>query len=311
MTTEGLIDRIEAVVHQGVGRGMDAVFSQTKGGLRLAVSALAASPEPKIGLITGFFVPGADPPAAETDGPAGAALLARGFQRAGLSCRLATDTVCAAACRAATDAAGVPDLPIDTAVPGGSVAGLIDVWRRQGIDWVIAIERCGPAADGRSYNMRGSDISGYAAPLHQLFSSGPWRTIAIGDGGNEVGMGSVPRPLIAGHVPAGDTIGCVVPADFLITAGVSHWGAYAILAALALQRPAWRSSVVTALDPDLDQAIVEAMVRLGPAVDGVSLRREATIDALEMAVHREALMQIRALIRAPETGDPTSPGGAT
>jgi D-glutamate cyclase len=308
--TSGLIDGIEAVIHQGVGRGMDAVFRQTGGGLRSAVAALAASPSPKIGLITGFFVPGADPPAAETDGPAGSALLALGFQHAGLSCRLATDTLCAAACRAATDAAGLPDVPIDTVAPGQSVGALIDTWRREGIDWVVAVERCGPAADGRSYNMRGADISAYAAPLHQVFSAGPWRTIAVGDGGNEVGMGSVPRPLIAGHVPAGETIGCVIPADFLITAGVSHWGAYAILAALALQRREWRSSMLVALDPALDQAIVEAMVRLGPAVDGVSLRREATIDALAMDAHRQVMMRIRALVPEPETGNPALPASA-
>ncbi len=42
--------------------------------------------------------------------------------------------------------------------------------------------------------MRGTDISAYAAPLDRLFSAGPWRTIAIGDGGNEIGMGGVPRP---------------------------------------------------------------------------------------------------------------------
>jgi D-glutamate cyclase len=307
---EALTDRIETAIHQNVGRGMDAVFQATAGGLWRATAALAASSRPKIGLITGFFVPGADPPAAETDGPAGAALLALGFRRSGLQCRLATDTICASACRAAMVAAGVPDVLIDTAEPGRSVGGIIDLWRQDGIDWVISIERCGPAADGRSYNMRGSDISAYAAPLDRLFTAGPWRTIAIGDGGNEVGMGRVPRSLIAGHVPSGEAIGCVVPADFLITAGVSHWGAYAVLAALALQRPEWRTAMVAGLEPALDRAVVEAMVRDGPAVDGVSLRREATIDALGMETHQRVLAAVRELIPAPGTAAPASPAGA-
>jgi hypothetical protein len=287
------IDRIEALLHQDVGRGMDTVFRATQGGLWGATSALAASPAPRIGLITGFFVPGGDPPAAETDGPAGAALLALGFVHAGLMCRVATDTLCEAACRAALDCAGASDAPIDAVAPGGSTDDVLDLWRRQGIDWVIAIERCGPGSDGHPRSMRGTDISAYAAPLDRLFSVGPWRTIAVGDGGNEIGMGRVPRHMIARHVPLGDIIGCVVPADFLIAAGVSHWGAYAMLAALAILRSDWTAALLSGLTTEVDQSVVEALIRDGPAVDGVSLRREATIDALEMSVHHEVMMAIR------------------
>jgi hypothetical protein len=190
------------------------------------------------------------------------------------------------ACRAALDAAGVGEVPIDAVAPGGSVDALVDLWRRDGIDWVIAIERCGPAADGCMRNMRGADISAYAAPLDRLFEAGPWQTIAIGDGGNEIGMGRLP---IAQYVPLGEAIGCVVPADFLIAAGVSHWGAYAMLAALAALRPDWSMAMLGALDPAVDRAVIEAMVRDGPAVDGVSLRRKATIDALSMAEHQGML----------------------
>lgn len=306
-----LIGRIEAAIHVDVGRGMNAIFQASKGALWRAGSALAASGQPTIGLITGFFVPAADPAAAETDGPGAAALLALAFQRCGLRTRVATDTMCATACRAAMEAAGVADIAIDAAEPGGAVNPIIDLWRGEGVDWVIAIERCGPAADGRSYNMRGRDISAYASPMEQLFSAGPWRTLAIGDGGNEMGMGSIARTLIAGHVPMGEMIGCVVPADFLVTAGVSHWGAYAILAALSVLRPAWQPGMVAGLQPELDRSVIETMVLRGPAVDGVSLRQEVTIDALEMEFHHQVLARINALIRAPGTGGPASPDGAT
>ena len=292
---QAMIDRIEALIHRDVGRGMDAVFAATRGGLWSGASALAASVAPKVGFITGFFVPGGDPPAAETDGPAGAALMALGFTRAGMACRLATDTVCQDACRVALDAAGAGVVPVDAVAPDQPVDGLIDLWRRDGIDWVIAIERCGPGADGHPRNMRGTDISAHAAPMDRLFSAGPWRTIAIGDGGNEIGMGCVSRPLIVRHVPFGDTIGCVVPADFLIAAGISHWGAYGLLATLGLMRADWSSAMHGALDPALDQRVVEAMVQAGPAVDGVSLRQSITIDAFEMAVHHELLAAIRLL----------------
>ncbi|MFL5252538.1 MAG: glutamate cyclase domain-containing protein [Rhodopila sp.] len=295
-----LINRIEAVIHRDVGRGMDAVFQAARGGLWRAASALAEARAPRIGLITGFFVPGGDPPAAETDGPGGAALLVRGFAGAGLRCRLATDTACESACRVALDQAGAGDTPIDAVAPEESVDAVIERWRQDGIDWVIAIERCGPAADGRPRNMRGTDISAYTAPLDRLFTAAPWQTIAIGDGGNELGMGSVPRPVIAGTGPVGDAIGCVVPADHLIAAGVSHWGAYGVLAALALLRPDWAAAMQAGLDPDLDHAVIDAVVREGPVVDGVTLRREQTIDALAMAVHRDVMAAVRGVCFLPD-----------
>lgn len=276
---------------------MDAVFAATRGGLWAAASALAATPRPAVGIITGFFVPGGEPPAAETDGPAGAALLARSLSAAGLACRLATDALCAGACRVALDTAGAGAVPVDAVAPDGSPAFLAQAWRQAGINWVIAIERCGPSADGVPRNMRGVDLSPFTAPLDRVFSAGPWRTIGIGDGGNEIGMGSLDPAVIAGHVPLGDQIGCVVPAEFLLTAGVSHWGAYALLEALALLRPDWAIT----LDPMLDEAIVAAMVRDGPAVDGVSRQGTVTIDGLGMEAHRAVLAAVRsALARSKE-----------
>ena len=286
------IDRIEAAIHRDVGRGMSAIFQATVGGLWQAANELAAIDRPVIGLITGFFIPSGRPPAAETDGPAGAALLARAFIQAGVRCRLATDEDCRSACEVALRAAGADGVPVDVVPPHSDPLPVVQAWRQAGIDRVIAIERCGPAADGAPRNMRGLDISAHAAPLDRLFVAGPWRTIAIGDGGNELGMGSLPRDLISRHIPLGDTIRCVVPAGSLMTAGVSHWGAYALLAALALLRPDWTPAMRNSLDPALDQAVVEAMVRDGPAVDGVSLNRTVTIDAQPMPVHHAVLRNI-------------------
>jgi hypothetical protein len=108
--------------------------------------------------------------------------------------------------------------------------------------------------------------------------------------------------LIAGHVMLGEQIGCVVPADFLVAAGVSHWAAYAMLAALAMLRPDWAGAMWAGLDPGLDRAVIRAMVRDGPAVDGVTLRREATIDGLEMFVHADVMEGVSRLGRASVGG---------
>jgi hypothetical protein len=162
---------------------------------------------------------------------------------------------------------------------------------------MIAIERSGVSADGHPRNMRGEDLGPYTAPLDRVFTSGPWRTIAIGDGGNEVGMGGFPGEVVAREVPLGATIACVTPADFLVTAGVSHWGAYGLIAALAIRRAEWRDTLLDCLDPVIDQQILEMLVQRGPAVDGVTLRQTLTIDGLNLAAHQAKLESIRAVAR--------------
>jgi hypothetical protein len=162
---------------------------------------------------------------------------------------------------------------------------------------MIAIERCGLSADGRPRNMRGEDVGAHAAPLDRVFAAGPWRTIAIGDGGNEVGMGALPDGLIAREVPLGARIACVTPAEHLISAGVSHWGAYGLIAGLAMSNPCWRKTLLDCLDPAIDRRILETLVERGPAVDGVTLRRTRTIDGLDLTVHRAKLEQVRTVAR--------------
>jgi hypothetical protein len=295
------ISRIEGLLQQEIGRGAEAMFAASRGGLWDAVAAFSAARPRQVGILTGFFVPGGTPPAAETDGPAGAALLALSLSRIGVQCRLLTDEVCRPACEAALAGAGVTGTPIDALAPDASSDRLIGGWRAAGVDWMIAIERCGLSADGRPRNMRGEDIGAHTAPLDHVFSAGPWRTIAIGDGGNEVGMGSLPPDLIALTVPMGATIACVTAADHLITAGVSHWGAYGLIAGLAAAVPAWRETLLACLDPDIERGILATLVSDGPAVDGVTLGQTLTIDGLDLAVHLEKLVRIRACV-TPNAG---------
>lgn len=290
-----LVDRIEAVVQTDVGRNIGALFAAARGGLWSAASALATAAPCRVGLITGFFVPGGAPPAAETDGPVGTALLARGLVRIGVACRLATDEPCRSACAVALAAAGVAQVPVDTVAIGAELTPLIEIWRGAGITHAISLERCGRSADGAPRNMRGEDIGCYTAPLDDLFAAGPWDTIAVGDGGNEIGMGALPRALIGRHVAHGLTIACITPAHHLIVAGVSHWGAYALLGALAAVRGDWRALLLENLDETLDRRILAATVADGPAVDGVSRLQAPTIDNLSLAIHYDKLHRVRAL----------------
>jgi len=289
----GRVEQIEALIQTEVGRNASALFAASAGGLWRAASALAATPQPRIGLLTGFFVPRSVPPAAETDGPAGAALLGAGLTAAGVTCRVLTDTPCHSACAAALAGAGLPDTMLDSVAPEASLAEITAAWRDAGIDWAIAIERCGRSADGLPRNMRGEDVSRWTAPLDDVFLAGPWDTIAIGDGGNEIGLGALPRALIAQHVEFGETIACVTPASHLIMAGVSHWGVYGLIGALAVLREDWRDALVGCLDEALDMRVLETLVRAGPAVDGVSLRQALTIDTLPLPAHHSRLRAVR------------------
>lgn len=301
-SARGTIAAMERVIQTDVGRNTGPLFAAAAGGLAAAASAIARRERPVLGLLSGFYIPRATPPAAETDGPLGVALLAGGLAAVGVPCRLATDVLCASACAAALGAAGLPGMPIDTAAPnasgGASVEPLLATWHKAGVNLALAVERSGPARDGVPHTMRGLPLDSYAAPLHALFLGGAWERLAIGDGGNEIGMGSLPHALIARHIANGAAIACTVPADHLVVAGVSNWGCYALLAALAVLRPDWRAPLLAWLDPARDEAILTAMVRHGPAVDGVIGRPALSVDGLPMAVHHERLRELRTLAAA-------------
>ena len=88
-----LVDCIEALIHEDVGRNIGGLFAAAHGGLARGVGT-GATPTRSDRLITGFYVPLGTPPAAETDGPVGAAMLAGALTRLGVASRLVTDEPC-------------------------------------------------------------------------------------------------------------------------------------------------------------------------------------------------------------------------
>jgi hypothetical protein len=277
-------EAIEALVCRNVGRGTQPLIDATRGELALAARSLAQATS--VGLITGFFVPRGDVAAAETDGPVGTALLAASLAACGVAARIAVDSPCADAVRAAAAASG-HEVKVDEigVVDQPGIERLAEAWKQAGVSHAVAIERCGIAADGRPRNMRGVDVSPWTAPLDDLFLAGTWRRIAVGDGGNEIGMGKLPAGLIAEHVPNGAEIACVTSCDHLVVAGVSNWGAYGLMAALALARPEWSATIARFLTAELDLSVTRAVVDEAGAVDGVTAQREATVDGFGPEVH--------------------------
>ena len=140
--------------------------------------------------------------------------------------------------------------------------------------------------------MRGVDVSPWTAPLDDLFLGGRWVKLAVGDGGNEIGMGWLPSGLIARTVPNGEAIASTTSCDHLVVAGVSNWGAYGLMAALAVLRPDWTSTIAGFLTAERDLAVTRAIVDGAGAVDGVTARREATVDGFGADVHGALIEQL-------------------
>ena len=295
------IAAIEAIVCRDVGRSTRALIAASAGGLRSAAEALAGAGG--VGLITGFFVPRGAVAAPETDGPVGTALLAAALAACGVPARIAVDTPCAGAVRIAVEAAGggvaVDEVGVDDRA---GIDRLIGAWRGAGTSHVLAIERCGRSGDGRPRNMRGVDVSPWTAPLDDLFLGGPWLKLAVGDGGNEIGMGRLPAGLIARTVANGAEIACTTSCDHLVVAGVSNWGAYGLMAALAVLRADWNATIGKFLTAERDLAVTQAIVERAGAVDGVTARREATVDGFGPEIHGALVDELGRIVSGQWTG---------
>jgi len=109
-------------------------------------------------------------------------------------------------------------------------------------------------------------------------------------------MGKVPHETIVKNIPNGDLIHCRVATDFLIVAGVSNWGAYALAAGVYVLRGV--TPPPDLFDPDRERAILEVMVRDGPLVDGVTGKQTATVDGLTWEEYAQPLLRIREILES-------------
>ena len=177
-------------------------------------------------------------------------------------------------------------------------------------DLLIACERAGPSKDGLCYTMRGIDMNaaGLIAPLHRLVTEAKAPFVAIGDGGNELGMGKV-LENIKKSIANADKIACVIPADHLIAAGVSNWGGYALAAGAALCRVEQLQEQGTTTEPSEQDLVSEWIAKCLPTAeeetqllnravakgcrDGVSGKMEATVDGMPLETSLQCLRDIQ------------------
>lgn len=330
---DSTLDQLEALIRCDPARrgliGSEPQFGPLCPGHLAGAAAHLAEFGRSVVIATGFFIPRGDPPAAETDGPPGAVLLARALQLAGINSIVVTDSRCLGAVRAAADATGFAvERIVEWIAPGNSDEIDTSLLPRD-TSHLIAIERVGPSHTLESFlrqprscaapldtfesknplqhrnhchNMRGEAIDEYSAQMHRLFEEATrWcpdaRTIGIGDGANEIGMGAVPWEELerrlsgeqSGRVP------CRIACDWNIVAGTSNWGGYALAAAVLHLRG--QAEFLEPFTSDQQRRVLEAMIEHGPAVDGVTRRREATVDGLPFMTYIQPWEGMRRVLR--------------
>jgi len=128
--------------------------------------------------------------------------------------------------------------------------------------------------------MRREDITARCSFFDPYVTQADCPTIAIGDGGNEIGMGNIAEALAQLDISAS-----VTRCDELLVADVSNWGTYGLVAFLAM----WaQRDLLAAISP---VNLLNYLSARG-SVDGVTRANTLTEDGLQV---REGLQVIQAL----------------
>ena len=233
---------------------------------------------------TGFYVHSACAP--ETDGPPGALAIGRALHMLGFQVIYVTDE-CTMPLFSAdiVGTAEAVDFPIADHDYSRSFA--LDFLAEVRPSVLIAVERCGLDCNRQYSNMRGEDITPHTAKVDYLFT-GRDNTLAVGDGGNEIGMGN-----LAQYIPAVDSLPrspALTSVTKLVIASVSNWGAYGLVAALS-------RLVKQNLLPSVqwEREMITEMVSRG-AVDGTSGERQQAVDSFDLDHNAWALTQLQRLL---------------
>ncbi len=229
----------------------------------------------------------------ETDGPSGSANLAYALLESGCDVHVVTDRASYPLLKAAllnrapkSDLILLPEENTDTFAR--ELIGRIQPTH------IFALERPGLADDGHYHNMRGEIID------HMVSDSQPFMTIAkqqhipvvaIGDGGNEFGMGSFKKEILS-HVPSGDIICTRDSADYPLASGVSNWWGWGIAAILSLKKQ--KNLLPT---PEEETTLLKNILAAG-AVDGCTKASAMTVDAIPLDKHLDILTSVRKLTQA-------------
>lgn len=295
---------------RGVIRGLyEAVRGAGEPLTLQAASRLKATLEPNDNVV--IATGAGDPvwlPRGETDGPLGAAVLARVLDlglgvRTMFACTDGYETPIAAAAEACglsvtswelarkrRHASAITRFPVEErARTKARARDLIDEVRPKA---VIAVEVKGATAAGALNYMSGREAPGESTldELFQLAELSDTLSVGIGDGGNEVGFGAHADAVRLIH-PNGTQMACVVPCQVTVVAAISNWGAYGIEAALA-----YLLGDSKLIHDECDEArMLDAAVRAG-AGDGVFTRQVQMVDGQPLRVQQALVTILRQIV---------------
>ena len=251
------IEAVEMLLIQNDHRGMSRIRQALNPGYLGRAAELLRTKRGTAYIATGFPVAGSF----ETDGPAGAMALYRLCERNHLRPTILSDPA-VTHCLSPT----YRTMELATGTTEHIRQSVQDLYQSTPPALLISIERPGAAMDGKYYNMSGTDITPECTPAEPYFELAACPTIAIGDGGNELGMGKAAEALSALDIHPAMSI-----CDELLVADVSNWAAYAICALAYAQ-----SGAIPDLGADIRNDLA-FLVESG-AVDGVTGKPTATED---------------------------------
>lgn len=264
------------------------------------------SPGDTVLMLSGFIMRGYGLP--ETDGPIGAAVLARALALGlgAIPVGVSEESVvsCMRACFAAAGLIPAPmdeirsgrnrcaftGFPVDRRDAEKAAVELLDQLQPRA---VVAIERPGAGRDGHYHGGGGFEISSFTAHTDALFAEAKRRgifTIGVGDLGNELGMGAVSE-IVRAEVPLGDVIAAEQAADVAVVANISNWGAYGVAAVLA----ALVGNDMAFHDGDEELRLIEACVNAG-AIDPVGGMLRLHVDGTDARTNAAMVDLLRSLV---------------
>jgi hypothetical protein len=275
LTLQTLSQTVENLLVARNLRGMQGLQSELNAGYCLRAATLLKDVSGVVLIGTGFPVMDTF----ETDGPVGALILYKALKILGAKPVLVCGTPMANVLQ--------NDYNVHVISVGQKHLGSQEASRALAFyqpEVVISIECPGLADNDCYHNMRGEDISDRAACFDYFLKQATCPTIAIGDGGNEIGMGNIKTAL-----NSLDIIPSVTECDELILSDVSNWGVYGLLAFLSL----WSKHDLLA--ETCPEQILHYLSSLG-SVDGVTRKNEITEDSLPASEGKKLIEDIRSLL---------------
>lgn len=267
-------------------------------------------------VISNFMLP-------ETDGPVGAAALARALDLGlGAIPVVLTEDINKVTFNKTCNAAGlivcdskqvrtggrgrkmeVRSFPIDHDEAHKEAIKILDELKPKVI---IAIERPGWNAKKVHHSGAGFDISDITAKTDYVFLEAQKRkiiTIGIGDLGNELGMGFIKEAILK-HIPLAEKCLCNcnsgiasdVSSDIGIICNISNWGAYGVEACLA----ALCGELEVMHDTKTEKNMIRECVRAG-GIDPVSGLLRPYVDGDSEDIHACIIEMLRSIVKHATT----------